>query len=257
MGAVLDELEKAGLADNTLVVFMSDNGMAFPFAKANCYLNSTKTPFIARWPGHIAPGSHNESNYITGIDFTPTILEALGMEGRLETDGMSYLPLLCGKEQPEREDIIFTQFNLTSVFNSYPMRCVQTKDFGYIFNDWSDGKTALKNKAMTGLTFNAMKEAGKENEAIVGRCEFFIHRCPEEFYDFKNDPDGLHNLIDDPAYQEQIQWFREQLHDYMVKTKDPVLKEYHTQAYDDRIRACGEAFRKEVAQIRAEGKFLG
>lgn len=235
MGAVLDALEQAGLAENTLVVFMSDNGMAFPFAKANCYLNSTKTPFIVRWPGHIAPGSRNSVNYIGGVDFTPTVLEATGLTGRLETDGLSYLPLLLGQAQPERTDIVYTQFNLTSAFNSYPMRCVQSRDFGYIYNSWSDGETAYKNESQSGLSFNAMSAAGETDPAIASRVEFFVHRCREEFYDFRNDPDALHNLIDDPAYQEQIKWFRDRLHENMTATQDPVLEEFRTAAYDERI----------------------
>lgn len=235
MGGILEELENEGLRENTLVIFMSDNGMAFPFAKANCYLNSTKTPFIARWPGHIAPGSRNSENFIAGIDFTETILEATGLQGRLKTDGLSYLPLLEGREQSEREDIVFTQFNLTSAFNAYPMRCVQTRQFGYIYNDWSDGNTTYKNESQSGLTFKAMVEAGKEDCAIAQRCEFFQHRCPEEFYDFEKDPDALHNLINDPAYQTEINWFRDRLHRNLVETEDPILPQFCTDAYTDRI----------------------
>jgi len=57
IGAVLDVLDQQGAADHTLVVFLSDNGMALPFAKTNCYLNSTRTPWIMRWPGTIQPGA--------------------------------------------------------------------------------------------------------------------------------------------------------------------------------------------------------
>src|SRR5262249_41848063 len=54
VGAVLDALAGSGAAGDTLVVFLSDNGMAFPFAKANCYLQSTATPMVVRWPGRVA-----------------------------------------------------------------------------------------------------------------------------------------------------------------------------------------------------------
>lgn len=241
IGAVLNELEKAGMADNTLVIYMSDNGMAFPFAKANCYLNSTKTPLIARWPGHIQAGSCDREHSVTGVDFTPTVLEALGLAGRMACDGMSYLPLLEGRPQPERENIVFTEFNLTSAFNAFPMRCVQTKQFGYIYNIWPDGQKAYKNESQSGLTFKAMEQAAQTDDAVAARVEFFTHRCPEEFYDFSKDPDALHNLIDDPAYQTEIQWFRDRLKKFMEDTQDPELPEYRTVAYDERIRQYGEA----------------
>ena len=56
VGRLLDVLDEAGVAENTLIMFLSDNGMAFPFAKTNCYLNSTRTPFLARWPAVIQAG---------------------------------------------------------------------------------------------------------------------------------------------------------------------------------------------------------
>lgn len=253
VGEVLNALDDSGLRDNTIVIYMSDNGMAFPFAKANCYLNSTKTPFIARWPGHIIPGSHNTENYITGVDFTPTILEAVGLSGSMEVDGTSYLGLLEGRPQPEREDIVYTQFNLTSAFNSYPMRCLQTQQFGYIYNTWSNGETTYKNESQTGLTYKAMQQAADEGVTdIASRIELFLHRVPEEFYDFNRDPDGLENLIDDPEYQEKIQWFRDKLHELMVKYEDPVLPEYLTEAYTSRI----DSFKAEALE-RFKKRFGG
>ncbi len=225
MGAVLKALEESGMAEDTLVIFMSDNGMAFPFSKANCYLNSTKTPFIARWPQHIKPGTWNHEDYISGIDFTDTILEAAGLQQELKTDGRSYLPLLLGQSQSNRE-VVFTQFNTTSMKNSYPMRCVQSQSGGYIFNAWADGESFYRNESKMGLTYKAMVEAGEENEEIAARVRFFDYRCREEFYDFSQDPDALHNLIHQEEYQEQIRIFRKQLLDFMLESKDPAVEDY-------------------------------
>ena len=80
MGAVLKALEESGLAENTMVMFISDNGMAVPFAKANCYLSSTKTPWIVKWPGKVKPGSVDSEHFISGIDYMPTILDAAGLQ---------------------------------------------------------------------------------------------------------------------------------------------------------------------------------
>ena len=225
IGEVLRALDESGMADDTLVIFMSDNGMAFPFAKANCYLNSTKTPFIARWTGHIEAGAWNKNDYIAGIDYTPTILEAVGLKDELECDGCSYLPLLLGEKQ-ENRDVVYTQFNTTSMKNSYPMRCIQSEQYGYIFNAWADGNTYYKNESMSGLTFRAMQSAGEDNEEILERVRFLNYRCREEFYDFTNDPNALHNLIDEPEYQEMIQKFRNRLEKYLKETEDPVYPDY-------------------------------
>ena len=252
MGAVLDSLKEAGLEDETLVIFMSDNGMAFPFAKANCYLNSTKTPFIAKWPGHIAAGTRNNTDLISGVDFTPTVLQACGLEDKMKCDGKSYLSILEGKKDDSRDGYVYTQFNLTSAFNSYPMRCVQNKRYGYIFNAWSDGEKVFKNEAQTGLTFNAMVKAGEENKEIKERVDFFQYRVPEEFYDFEKDPDALCNLIDDPEYQEEIAKMRSILNSYMEKYKDPLLEKYHTEAYDKRIEEAKAAFIEKMKTVGNE-----
>ena len=252
MGAVLDSLKEAGLEDETLVIFMSDNGMAFPFAKANCYLNSTKTPFIAKWPGHIAAGTRNNTDLISGVDFTPTVLQACGLEDKMQCDGKSYLSILEGKKDDSRDGYVYTQFNLTSAFNSYPMRCVQNKRYGYIFNAWSDGEKVFKNEAQTGLTFNAMVKAGEENKEIKERVDFFQYRVPEEFYDFEKDPDALCNLIDDPEYQEEIAKMRSILNSYMEKYKDPLLEKYHTEAYDKRIEEAKAAFIEKMKTVGNE-----
>ncbi|WP_312425860.1 sulfatase family protein [Lacrimispora sp.] len=244
IGEVLKALEESGMADDTLVIFMSDNGMAFPFSKANCYLNSTKTPFIARWRGHISPGSRNHEDYIAGIDYTATVLEAVGLADALPGDGRSYLPLLMGEKQDGR-DMVFTQFNTTAMNKSYPMRCIQSKQFGYIFNAWADGETYYKNESMSGLSFRAMQAAGEEDQEIAERVRFLNYRCREEFYDFSKDPDALHNLIDD-TQQERIEEFRNLLESFMRESGDPVLPAYEAYA----------AQRKEK-QNQSDGKMKG
>ena len=95
-------LDESGLADNTLVMFLSDNGMAVPFAKANCYLNSTKTPWIVKWPGKVKAGRVDVEHFVSGVDFMPTILACAGIKPVEEMDGFSFLPLLLGKKQTGR-----------------------------------------------------------------------------------------------------------------------------------------------------------
>lgn len=221
VGEVLKALKESGVENNTLVIFISDNGMSFPFAKTNCYLNSTKTPFIARWPGVIKPGT-DTVHFISGIDFLPTFLEVSGIPLTTQTDGFSFLPLLKQQPQDGREKV-FTQFYETSGKNRYPMRAVQDTRFGYIFNPWSDGHRVFKNEPQAGLTFKAMQEASSSNTEIHQRVELFLYRVVEEFYDLKNDPDALNNLINDPAYSNEVIIMKDSMRRWMIENNDPAL----------------------------------
>jgi N-sulfoglucosamine sulfohydrolase len=228
IGSVLKALEESGLADNTLVIFLSDHGAAFPFSKSQCYFNSDRTPLIIQWPKKIRPGSVDSTHLISGIDLMPTVLDALGLPLVSNLDGRSYLPLLFGKKQDDRDYVYTTYYQVFSKIR-YPMRCLQDKNFGYIYNFWSDGKLAISGDATGGLTWKAMEKAAKDNAGIAQRVALFKYRVPEEFYDFKNDPDALHNLIHDPAYASEIQKFRDRMLVVMNNCKDPA-----TQAFKDR-----------------------
>ena len=240
IGAIMRALRESGQAENTLIMFLSDNGMALPFAKTNCYLHSTRTPWIAAWPGRIKAGTVDKQHFISGIDFMPTALEAAGVAAPGGMDGSSFLPVLLGKRQSER-DKVFTQFHQTSGRNRYPMRCVQNNRFGYIFNPWSDGRRIFKNESQSGLTFNAMKIAAQKDDSVAARVKLFQYRVVEEFFDFKNDPDGLHNLIDNPDYEEQINRMRKEMLDWMIKTGDSALNSFEN-------RTSPEALKKFMAE---------
>ena len=222
VGAVLESLAAAGLSQNTIVIFSSDHGMSFPFAKMNLWRNSTRTPWIVRWPGVVEPGSHDTEHLLAGVDFAPSILDALGIDPMEGMDGRSFVPLLTGRSQAGRE-YVYTQVNTTSSGRSYPMRSVQTSRFGFIWNAWSDSRTKFEIESQAGRTWRAMTAAAESNPDIAGRVEFYAYRVPMEFYDYQLDPDALRNLIDDPASQEQIQILSAKLLEYMQATNDPQL----------------------------------
>ena len=222
IGEVLRALQEAGLEETTLVMFVSDNGISMPFAKSNCYLTSTHTPWIVRWPGQSKPGTVDDRHFISGIDFMPTILDAAGLTPPAGMDGRSFLPLLTGGTQDGRERV-FTCYNETSGRRPFPMRCLQTRRFGYIFNGWSDGKTTYRAESMNGLTFKAMQSAAGAQPPVAARVEMLLHRVPEEFYDFASDPSALHNLIAVPKWQAEIQRSRAEMLAWMEQTQDPLL----------------------------------
>jgi N-sulfoglucosamine sulfohydrolase len=224
VGAVLQALKDAGQEENTLVMFISDNGMAFPFAKANCYLSSSRTPWLVRWPGHVKPGI-DEDHFVCGVDYMPTILETLGLNRPEGMDGRSFLPLLNGQEQDGRQNV-FTTINTLSSHKSFPMRCVQDKQFGYIFNAWADGKTVYKNESQTGRTWPAMQAAAGQDSAVAARVDFFSHRSVEELYDLRSDPACLHNLAGQADDRQQLAEMRKQMLQAMEQTHDPHLKDF-------------------------------
>lgn len=230
VGAVVRALRESGQARNTLIIFLSDHGMPLPFAKTNCYLHSTRTPWIAVWAGRIKPGTVDKQHFVSGIDLMPTALDAAGVPQPQGMDGISFLPVLLGEKQLGR-DKVFTQFHQTSAKKRFPMRCVQNHRFGYIFNPWSDGKRVFRNESQSGLTFNAMKAANSD-PAVAARVKLFQYRVVEEFYDFEKDPDALSNLTDDPAYKRQVDTLRSELLEWMKRTGDPALEalKNHTSA---------------------------
>ena len=123
VGRIMDELEKQGAADNTLVLFTSDNGPTFnggsdspffdsagPFGglKAELYEGGIRVPLIARWPGKIAPDTI--SNHPAAFwDFLPTLVAAAGAKTKLpnDIDGLSFLPALLGDDEAAPKHEVF------------------------------------------------------------------------------------------------------------------------------------------------------
>jgi N-sulfoglucosamine sulfohydrolase len=234
-GRTMQALKESGFEDNTLVMFLSDNGIAIPFAKCNTYLASTWTPWIVRWPGVVGRNTVDQEHFISGIDFFPTVCEAIGLPIPAGLDGFSFLSLLKGEKQSGR-DKVFTQIDMKAGGDAVPMRCVQDKNFGYIFNPWSDGTFWYRNNN-EGLTMKAMVEAATNDSVIAQRVNMFRYRALEEFYDLKNDPDCIHNLVGKPDYRDQIDRFRNQLRDWMKQTNDFLLPAFDNRYSPEKLRS--------------------
>lgn len=254
VGMILKALEDADAEENTLVMFISDHGMALPFAKTNVYRHSTRTPWMVRWPGRVRPGSLDAGHFISGIDFMPTVLDALGLPLPEGMDGTSFLPLLEGGDVDGRR-MVFTQFHETSARRRYPMRSVQTARFGYIFNPWSNGERVFRNESQSGRTMKAMRAAADGNTRIAARVELFLHRVVEEFYDYRNDPDARHNLIDDPDYAAEVDRLRGALEQWMERTDDPALEAFRNREDPGALERFMEEQEQKVQQ-RIRGRRL-
>lgn len=232
VGRVIDTLKDLGVYDQTLVLFLSDNGMSLPFCKTNCYLNSTKSPYILKLPKDLQAQAVREvQGLVNGIDVTPTFLDLLDLPPIEGLDGMSFVPMLMGKKDNYSD--IYTMFFKTSVNPKtkepgyYPMRAVTSKQYIYIYNGWSNGTLQFRNESMQGLTFDAMENAAQNDKAIKDRVALLQFRVKEEMYDIIQDPECLHNLIEVVPYIHKIKYFQKRMLSYMQKTQDGFLDKYY------------------------------
>jgi len=251
VGAVLQALKDEGFADNTLVIFYGgDHGMSFPFAKSNDYEDSSRGALILRWPGVIKPGSVDCDHLVSTLDFTPTLLDAAKLPAIPDIDGRSFLPALRG-EKMAGWDRVYTFYNQSSGGNWLLMRCLRKKDRSYIWNAWSDGKTEYTAENMGGLTWKAMLQAAGTNPVIKERCEFYLHRVPEEFYDMTDDRYERNNLIADPARQAEIESMRDDLLALMRRTGDPLTEAF---AHRDKPEILAAAKQKLIDEYERPAK---
>ena len=250
-GEVLNALNESGVQDKTVVMFLSDHGMPFPFAKTAVWYHSTRTPWIVRWPGVTQPGSVDTQHMISAVDLMPTILDIVESPHPDGFDGHSFLPTIRGESQSGR-DWVYTFHNENSGRNRSPMRSVQSRRYGYIFNPWCDGKRVFKTATTGTMTYRAMRRLATTDTGMAARLDLFQHRVPEEFYDYENDPNALHNLIEDPSHAEALDEHRLAMRDIMDQSGDPLLKVFDQRddhafksAYVDKIQA--EANRRKKA----------
>ncbi|MBM4050887.1 MAG: sulfatase, partial [Planctomycetes bacterium] len=138
MGRVLAILDERGLAQNTLVAFMGDNGASQLRGKGTLYEFGVHVPLIVRWPGKVKPGSAT-SDLISGEDLAPTFLEAAGVPAPKDMTGRSFLKRLRG-EPFEGRKYVFAErgphgSGLPTNSAAFDLgRCVLTKTHKLIFN---------------------------------------------------------------------------------------------------------------------------
>lgn len=113
VGRVLDALKEAGLEENTIVLYSSDQGFFLGehgwFDKRFMYEESFRTPLIIRWPGVVQPGSTN-SDLVQNIDWAPTFLEVAGVNAPAEIQGRSLVPLLRGSTPPDWRQSLYYHY---------------------------------------------------------------------------------------------------------------------------------------------------
>ena len=223
LNQVLRELKKSGEWGNTMIVFLSDHGMPLPFAKTQLYHHSTRTPLMVRIPGVTKAGVLDKRHMVSILDLLPTVLDALGVKKPARLDGRSFYPVLAGKKQDKR-NFVFKEYNENAGGSRDPMRAIQSKEYLYLFNPWSNGVRAFATATNGTRTCKRMIELAKTDKDMAARLDIYRHRVPAELYQVDKDADCLVNLIDHPDHQKELQQLQRNLKQWMVQTEDPVLE---------------------------------
>jgi len=260
VGAILRALDESGESGNTFVMFLSDHGMPLPFAKTQLYHHSTHTPLVVRWPGRVEPGSDDAVHFVSAVDFLPTLCEVAGIAAPERLDGTSFAPLLNGDEQPGRT-AVFKVYNENSGGNRHPIRGIQTADYLYLFNPWSDGTDRFRTATQGTATYRRMVQLAETDAEIAQRLALLDHRVVEELYHVGDDPDCLVNLATDPAHSAALFTLRNRLQEAMEETGDHALEAFLARddpaamrAYVDAVQAESDERRKARRKNRSKGK---
>ena len=181
---VLDWVEKNGLKENTMVVYMGDNGFLFGehglIDKRNAYEESMRVPMVIWAPGMIKPNSVTEQ-MILNIDIAPTFLEAAGINKPSQMQGNSFLPLLKG-QQVKWRDKVFYEYYWEAAFPQTPtMYAVRSDKYKYIF-------------------YNGIWDIN-------------------ELFDIEKDPNEMNNLIRNPDFDKIGMALRDELFNWLDETK--------------------------------------
>ncbi|MEO0415048.1 MAG: sulfatase-like hydrolase/transferase, partial [Verrucomicrobiota bacterium] len=237
VGSVLDALAKSGLAENTIVIFLSDHGLAWELSKWSLYPAGTKTPFIIKWPAKIKAGQVDKTSIVSVVDIPPTLAELCGIGEMPVTDGYSFEPLLSGNKENWKRSEAFSCFNYMNNDNSIetysrdlylkqkdyrPARALSSSNYTYVWNGWSDGETQLPPSMGTEVS-NLLKKSSSDYSE---RIRFMGKRAAEEFYDIQSDPGCLNNLVGDEESRGLLNQFRGKMEAKLSVSRDHELDNY-------------------------------
>ena len=186
VGLVLKQIAACGLEDETVVIFISDNGLPIIKGKTTCYEKGTHVPLIIRWPSVSRPATRSE-NLVSEIDLYSSVLDAAGIQLPPGIEGKSLRTLCTAQPTPWRE-YLFTEMHFHDPLTFAPTRAVRDTRWKLIRNVApSDDLSRL------------------------------------ELYDLSSDPNEEMNLAALPEHQSELQRLDDQLSKWRMETKDPLL----------------------------------
>ncbi|MFW9827371.1 MAG: sulfatase [Candidatus Thorarchaeota archaeon] len=211
IGKIFDALEEFNLGNNTLFIYTTDHGEAYPRAKCTLYDPGLKTLLLMLLPNSSLFQQGTVYNQmISNIDLLPTLLDLIGAEVPKNIEGRSFLPLLKGETKTFRKEIFSEK-----TFHEYydPIRSIRTEEFKFIINfEKSENLYQLG--------------ADMQRDKLGQYLSDFINepRPNEELYDLTKDPFEKNNLIGNPNYKGIKKKLNDDLFEWMRRSNDPILK---------------------------------
>jgi N-sulfoglucosamine sulfohydrolase len=223
VGLLLKVLAETNTADDTLVIFLSDNGIPFPGAKTTLYDAGVHLPLIVRKPGQKAMVSSAMASW---TDIAPTVLDWAGVAKPAAVRGRSLLPTL-EEPNPAGWDEVFASHQYHEATMYYPMRMVRTRQYKLIRNlahrlEYPHAADLWGSPTWQGIL------ARKDSRMGVKTVESFLNRPAVELYDVAVDPDETTNLAADPKHADTVATLTRRLTDWRTATKDAwLVKDRH------------------------------
>jgi N-sulfoglucosamine sulfohydrolase len=223
LGRLIEVLKQAGKYDDTLIIYISDNGMPFPGAKTTTYEPGLRLPCIVRNPRTQKRGVVSEA-LVSWVDITPTILDFAGALSRdaAQFHGRSFLPIL-EQESPAGWDEVYASHTFHEVTMYYPMRVVRSGRYKLIWNIAHPLPFPFASDLWGSATWQTALRGGPDAPYGKRTIKSYTHRQRFELYDLEKDPDELHNLADDADHREVLAGLQSKLHDFQRRTGDPWL----------------------------------
>jgi N-sulfoglucosamine sulfohydrolase len=218
VGKILERLEAEGLAEETMVVFVSDNGPPFLNSKTTLYDAGVRLPLIVRVPGWRAAVN---PTLVSFVDLLPTWLDFAGIRvGQSTRRGRSLLPLVSSDEIEPGWLEVFGSHTFHELTNYYPTRFVRTKRYKYHRNVCWKLDFPFSADLYASKSWEATRNMG---QVMIGKRSLaaYVRRGPEELYDLQEDPLEVVNLAE--AEPELVLEFRRKLEAWQRNTEDPWL----------------------------------
>jgi len=228
-GQIDSVLESRGLKENTIVIFMGDNGEALLRGKGTLYQRGINVPLIIRWPKKIKAQTVSDA-LISVIDFAPTLLDAAELVPHEKMTGVSFLPELMEKEWQERK-YVFAERSWQGGFltrsDGFDLsRTVISEYFQLIYNVLPDRPYSPADMGKTEVWKQLMAKRDSLDE-LFQRLYFQNPRPIIEIYDLKNDPFQLNNLSGKPEIKKIEDELCKELDKWLIREGDfvPIISD--------------------------------
>lgn len=219
VGLVVEELRRQGVLEQTVIIFLSDQGRPFPRAKTQVYEAGVATPLIIRLPKTLGQSGVVDS-LVSSIDLAPTLLEMAGVTRPASFQGVSLTPLFRDPRATVR-DFVFAERNWHN-FTTH-IRLVRYGDYAYLRNAYPERWAPGAAETFYNPSADALKAGHAAGTLTPLQADIFQRLRPaEELYDLRLDPHQANNLIDRPEAAGMRARLRRAMDQWQEETGDSV-----------------------------------